>query len=89
MKKEFVITNQEGLHARPATALVKKANEFDCDIKITYEDETVDLKSIMGVLSLGVNKGSLIVIETTGEDEVEAMEAIAAQISEMKIKDQG
>ncbi len=89
MRKEFVITNQEGLHARPATALVKKANEFDCDIKITHDGDTADLKSIMGVLSLGVHKGSLIVVETKGKDEVEAMETIAAHISEMKMKSQG
>jgi len=85
VRKEFVIANEQGLHARPATLLVKKANQFQCDISITHEDETVDLKSIMGVLSLGVNKGSLVVIETEGEDEIEAMEAISEHIKGMNV----
>ncbi|MFW5914078.1 MAG: HPr family phosphocarrier protein [Bacillota bacterium] len=86
MRKEFVISNQEGLHARPATTLVSKANQFKSDITITYEDTTVDLKSIMGVLSLGAERGSLVVIEAKGDDEIKAMEAITEHIRQMNLK---
>ncbi|MFW5894915.1 MAG: HPr family phosphocarrier protein [Bacillota bacterium] len=86
MRKEFVLSNQEGLHARPATTLVSKANQFTSDITITYEDTTVDLKSIMGVLSLGAERGSLIVIETKGNDEIKAMEAITEHIRQMNLR---
>ncbi|MFP4286574.1 MAG: HPr family phosphocarrier protein [Candidatus Izemoplasmataceae bacterium] len=86
MRKEFVISNQQGVHARPATLLVAKANEFKSDINITYEDTTVDLKSIMGVLSLGINRGSLITIEAKGDDEASAMRALDRLITEMNLK---
>ena len=86
MRKEFVITNQQGIHARPATLVVAKANEFKSKITLTYEGASVDLKSIMGVLSLGINRGSLITIETKGEDEVEAMKALDRLITELNIK---
>ncbi|MFP4078804.1 MAG: HPr family phosphocarrier protein [Bacillota bacterium] len=86
MRKEFVLSNQEGLHARPATTLVSKANQFKSDITITYEDTTVDLKSIMGVLSLGAERGSLVVIEAKGEDEIGAMEAITEHIRQMNLR---
>ncbi len=86
MKKEFVIANEQGLHARPATTLVSKANLFKADITITYEGESADLKSIMGVLSLGVTRGALVEIEITGEDESDAMEAIAKHIKELNVQ---
>lgn len=86
MRKEFVISNQQGVHARPATLLVAKANEFKSSITITYEDTTVDLKSIMGVLSLGINRGSLITIEAKGDDEASAMRALDRLITEMNLK---
>ena len=54
MTREFIITNEQGIHARPATVIVQKANQFESDMTITYGDITTDLKSIMGVLSLGV-----------------------------------
>ncbi len=86
IRKEFVIAHPSGLHARPATLIVKIANRFDCELRITHEGETVDLKSIMGVLSLGVDKGALVVIEAEGEDELRAMEAISDHITEMNIQ---
>ncbi len=87
MRKEFVITNDQGLHARPATTLVSKANQFkSSDIRLIHEGETVDLKSIMGVLSLGINRGALIEIEVEGGDEAETMDAISKHIKELNIK---
>ncbi len=86
MRKEFVISNEQGLHARPATTLVSKANQFNADIRLLHEGETVDLKSIMGVLSLGINRGALVEIIIEGEDEIEAMDAITKHIRELNIK---
>lgn len=83
MHKDFVITHEQGLHARPATLLVAKANEFNERVELTYEDTTIDLKSIMGLLSLGVPKGSLVRIEVTGEHPAKALEALANVISEI------
>jgi len=83
MEKEFVITNEQGIHARPATNLVQKANQFKSDISLTFNGDTVDLKSIMGVLSLGVTRGSSISIRVEGEDEHEAMQQITKMINQM------
>ncbi len=83
MHKDFVITHDAGLHARPATLLVAKANEFDNSIRLTYDDTTIDLKSIMGLLSLGIPKGSLVRVEVEGDDAAKVLEAISYAISEI------
>ncbi len=83
MEKEFVITNEQGIHARPATNLVQRANQFKSEISLTFNGDTVDLKSIMGVLSLGVTRGSSILIRVEGEDEHEAMQQITKMIKQM------
>lgn len=74
--KEFHITADAGLHARPATLLVQAAGQFQADITLTYKDKDVNLKSIMGVMSLGVPKGETVKVSINGEDEVQAMEKI-------------
>ena len=53
LEKKFKITSSQGLHARPATQLVRMANDYDCEIRLTLDKTTVDFKSIMGVMSLG------------------------------------
>ena len=83
MEKEFYITNEQGIHARPATLLVGRANQYKCDIKITFQGNTVDLKSIMGVLSLGISKGATVSIETDGVDAEEAMNGLTKMINEL------
>jgi len=83
MEKEFYITNEQGIHARPATLLVGRANQYKCDIKITFQGNTVDLKSIMGVLSLGISKGATVSIETDGADAEEAMNGLTKMINEL------
>ena len=70
--KNFRITNETGIHARPATALVNVAMEFECDITLSALKKSVDLKSIMGVMSLGIYSGTTIEIKAVGADEVEA-----------------
>jgi len=86
MEKEFIIANEHGVHARPATLLVSAANKFESDITITYDGITVDLKSIMGVLSLGIKRGSLIVIRTDGPDELLALEGISNMLKEFNLR---
>lgn len=75
-KREFVITAEAGIHARPATSLVQKAGSFTSDIHIEHNGKSVNLKSIMGVLSLAIPKGAQISIVAEGEDEAEAMAAL-------------
>ncbi|EKB53753.1 phosphocarrier protein HPr [Falseniella ignava] len=75
-KKEFTIIAETGIHARPATLLVQAASRFASEINLEYKGKSVNLKSIMGVMSLGVGQGAEVTITTEGEDEVEAMESI-------------
>jgi phosphocarrier protein len=86
MKKTFVIRNDEGIHARPATLLVRKANQYTSDISITFNGFTTDLKSIMSVLSLGIEKGSLITIEAVGDDEVDAIKGITELMNHIALQ---
>ena len=86
MEKDFIIANEKGLHARPATMLVSVASKFDCNITITYNGVTVDLKSIMNVLSLGLKQGSLITVRTEGIDELEALKKISKNIIDFNIR---
>lgn len=75
-KKDFHVVAETGIHARPATLLVQTASKFNSDINLEYKGKSVNLKSIMGVMSLGVGQGSDVVISAEGADEKEAMEAI-------------
>lgn len=81
-KRTFKITSDTGLHARPATLLVNQAGQFDSEIELVYNEKTVNLKSIMGVMSLGIPKGAEITISATGKDEEEAMQGIENVILE-------
>lgn len=86
MEKEFIIANLQGLHARPATTLVSLAGTFKSEITLTYNGVTVDLKSIMGVLSLGVKRGSQVSIRTSGVDEVEALKEISKKLTDFNLR---
>ena len=66
-KKEFHVVAETGIHARPATLLVQTASKFSADLNLEYKGKSVNLKSIMGVMSLGVGQGA---------DEKEALEAV-------------
>ena len=80
VKKSFRITNENGVHARPATSLVNEAMLYKSDITLEALRKKVDLKSIMGVMSLGIYSGVTIEVVANGEDEVEALEGIKKQI---------
>ena len=71
--KEVVIKNQVGLHARPATFFIQKANEFKSSIWVEKEDRRVNAKSLLGVLSLGIVGGTAIRVIADGIDEEEAV----------------
>ncbi|MDN2453789.1 phosphocarrier protein HPr [Lactobacillus sp. UCMA15818] len=76
-KKEFHIIAETGIHARPATLLVQAASKFNSDITLTYKEKSVNLKSIMGVMSLGVGQNADVTINADGADETDALAAIA------------
>ncbi|MFN7251602.1 MAG: phosphocarrier protein HPr [Anaerobacillus sp.] len=79
-EKIFKITADTGIHARPATQLVHKASQFQSEITLTYKEKSVNLKSIMGVMSLGVGQGAEVTIKAEGSDANEAMTALDAVI---------
>ena len=79
--KEVVINNQVGLHARPATFFIQKANEYKSAIWVEREERRVNAKSLLGVLSLGIIKGSTIDLIADGTDEKDAVDALVELIS--------
>ena len=79
--KEAVVNNQVGLHARPATFFIQKANEFKCSIWVEREERKVNAQSLLGVLSLGIVKGTAINLIADGADEEDAVEALVKLIS--------
>jgi len=68
VSKKLTIKNKQGLHARPAAIFVQVANKFNSTITIKKGQEAVNGKSIMGILMLGAEKGSIIKLEAEGED---------------------
>ena len=75
-EQQFHVTAETGIHARPATLLVQAASKFNSDITLTYNDKSVNLKSIMGVMSLGVGQNADVTISADGADEADAIAAI-------------
>jgi len=85
MEKKFTIIDEVGLHARPATILVDTAGKFASDITLEYNGRSVNLKSIMGVMSLGVPFGSEIMISAEGDDASDALTALETTLVEQKL----
>jgi phosphocarrier protein HPr len=73
IKKKITVKNNQGLHARPAALFVQVANRFDSRVTVSRDKEEVDGKSIMGILMLGAEKGSVIVIQADGSDAHQAI----------------
>ncbi|MFD2628982.1 phosphocarrier protein HPr [Oceanobacillus kapialis] len=83
MKEQtFTITADTGVHARPATLLVNKAGQFESEVEVSYNGKNVNLKSIMGVMSLGIPKGAEITVSANGSDEEEALKGVEEVIKE-------
>lgn len=76
VKKEVTITNNIGLHARPATFFIQKANTFKSSVWIARDERKVNAKSLLGVLSLGIAQGMTIEIVADGSDEVDAVNSL-------------
>jgi phosphocarrier protein len=76
IRKELIVKNKQGLHARPAALFVQVANKFDSRITVKRDDEEVNGKSIMGILMLGAEKNSVIIIEAEGDDAPLAIEEL-------------
>lgn len=74
--KTFTIVNDKGLHTRPATELVKCASTFQSHIMLSYQDLTVNAKSLLGILMLAAARGAKIRVEAEGDDATSAVEAI-------------
>lgn len=85
MEKTFVVTDETGIHARPATVLVSEASKFESNVSIEYNGKKANLKSIMGVMALGIMQGAEFTISADGSDEDDAVAAIEKVITSQEI----
>ncbi|XOQ43639.1 MAG: Phosphocarrier protein HPr [Clostridium sp.] len=77
LSKQFIINSKYGFHLRPAQVMVEKMTPFESEVKIKKEDGAeADGKSLLGLMSLGLNNGQTVTIEINGKDESAAMEVI-------------
>ncbi len=81
-QREVEIVNKLGLHARASAKLTQLAAKFPCEVSLSRNGRRVNAKSIMGVMMLAANKGSKVLLETDGENEAAALEALAALIAD-------
>ncbi len=79
--KEITVNNQVGLYSRPATFFIQKANEFKSSIWVERDERRINAKSLLGVLSLGITKGTTIKITADGSDEKEAINSLAELVA--------
>ncbi|MEK6265124.1 MAG: HPr family phosphocarrier protein [Clostridium sp.] len=84
ISKEVMVSNPKGLHARPATLLVRKASSFKSDISIEYMGKKANIKSLIGILSLGVGSNNIVNVIVNGLDEKFALEQIVKLINELE-----
>ncbi len=78
--KEFLVQNKAGLHARPSTFFIQKANEYKSSIWVEKDERKVNAKSLLGVLSLGIIGGTSVRIFADGPDEIDAVEGLVELI---------
>jgi phosphocarrier protein len=76
IEREVVIKNRSGVHTRPAAAIVKTAAKFKSDFFIIKEGMEINGKSIIGVMTLAAEQGSTLILQFTGDDELQAAEAV-------------
>ena len=76
ISRSVTIKNSVGLHARPATFFIQKANAFKCSVWVEKEDCRVNAKSLLGVLSMGIAKGMTITLVADGQDENTAVDSL-------------
>lgn len=80
-RREVTIQNAVGLHARPATFFIQKANTYKCSIWVEKDERKVNAKSLLGVLSLGIVQGMSVTLLADGADEKDAVEGLAALVA--------
>ncbi|KMY50240.1 phosphocarrier protein HPr [Peribacillus loiseleuriae] len=80
VEKNYTVIEKSGIHARPATMLVQASTKFKSDVNLVFNGKSVNLKSIMGVMALGIPNGSVITIVTSGPDENEALATLTETI---------
>lgn len=81
ISREVKITNSVGLHARPATFFIQKANSYRSSIWVEKEERRVNAKSLLGILSLGISNGMTVTLIADGQDESEALDGLAELIN--------
>ena len=81
VNKDIVVQNEVGLHARPATFFIQRANEFKSSIWVVKDERKVNAKSLLGVLSLGITRGTTVSLVADGNDEEEALNSLVELIS--------
>lgn len=79
--ENIIIKHSAGLHARPASLFVQTAQNYQSDVKVTFNGKTINGKSILGILSLGVIQGSEITINASGDDETEVIQALSLLVA--------
>ena len=82
--KEVLVQNKAGLHARPATFFIQKANEYKSTVWVEKEERRVNAKSLLGVLSLGIIGGTTIKVIADGSDETEAVDGLVALVENLR-----
>lgn len=88
ISKEVTVLNQVGLHARPATFFIQKANEFKSGIWVVKDERKVNAKSLLGVLSLGITRGTEITLVADGADEEEAITELVKLVTSNFVEEQ-
>jgi phosphocarrier protein len=83
--KEAVVSNAVGLHARPATFFIQKANEYVSSIWVEVDDSRVNAKSLLGVLSMGIIQGTVIRLMADGPDEKEAIDGLCQVLADERV----
>lgn len=79
--QEITVTNEVGLHAKPATYFIQKANEFQSGIWVEKDERRVNAKSLLGVLSLGIVQGTTVTLIADGSDEETAVKTLAELVN--------
>lgn len=85
MTRSYIIIDEIGLHARPASLLVQQANKYDNEITIAYNGQRVTLKSVMATMSLGVPQGGTIDISVEGDDQDTIFQALESVLVANKL----
>jgi len=87
MEKTLTITDEAGMHARPAAQIAKKAATFDHEITMTHKGESVNMKSVMGVMSLGIPKDGEVTLSVAGDDAESVLETLVNEMAKLNLID--